>query len=71
MFASAPAPPPSALLRPVPTLELLRVEELRHLTRAAGLPRLARSSRRAELLEALPVLPSTLAACQSHHPRAI
>ena len=47
VIARAPAPSPPALLPPVPRLELLRVVELRHLARAAGLPRMARSSRRA------------------------
>jgi len=36
---------------------LLRVVELRRLARAAGLPRLARSGRRVELLQALAVVP--------------
>jgi hypothetical protein len=53
VLAPAPAPPPPPLLPPVPPLELLRVVELRRLTRAAGLPRLARSGRHAELLQAL------------------
>ena len=46
-------PPPPALLPSVPRLELLRVVELRRLARASGFPRLARSGRRVELLQAL------------------
>jgi hypothetical protein len=44
---------PPALLPTVPPLELLRVVELRALARAVGLPRLARSGHRLELLQAL------------------
>ena len=57
VIARAPAPPPPALPSPMPRLELLRVVELRRLARAAGLPRLARSGRRVELLQALAVVP--------------
>jgi hypothetical protein len=57
VLARVPAPPPPALLPPVPPLERLRVVELRRLARAAGLPRLARSGRRVELLQALAVVP--------------
>jgi len=46
-------PCPSSLAAPAPRLERLRVVELRALARAAGLPRLARSGRRVELLQAL------------------
>jgi len=59
--APAPAAPPSprrALLPPAPApLERLRVVELRALARAAGLPQLGRSGRRADLLEALAAAP--------------
>jgi len=63
----ATAPPPPALLPPVPPLELLRVVELRALAHAAGLPRLARSGRRVELLQALAVAPQPLQLGLIHH----
>ena len=50
--------------RPSEGLEKLRVVELRALARAAGLPRLARSGRRAELLAALSAPPPPLSGCQ-------
>ncbi|MCX5959858.1 MAG: hypothetical protein NT053_08525 [Cyanobacteria bacterium] len=62
------SPPPWLRRRlrrcPPSPLELLRLVELRRLARAAGLPRLARSGRRLELLEALAVVPPPLTACQ-------
>ncbi|MCX5959248.1 MAG: hypothetical protein NT053_05220 [Cyanobacteria bacterium] len=64
MLAPAPPPPPPALLPPVPPLERLRVVELRALARVAGLPRLARSGRRVELLRARAVVPPPQAPCQ-------
>lgn len=55
LIAASEAP---ALLPPSPPgLERLRVVELRALARAAGLPQLARSGRRAQLLEALAAAP--------------
>ena len=53
----APAPPPPALLPPVSPLERLRVVELGVLARASGFPRLARSDRQLELLQAHAVVP--------------
>ncbi len=49
--------PPSALLPPVSPLERLRVVELGDLARASGFPRLARSDRQLELLQAHAVVP--------------
>lgn len=54
--AATPASPAPLLPAPLPP-EQLRVVELRRLARAAGHPRLARSGRRAELLEALALAP--------------
>ena len=53
----AAAPSPAPLLSSPAPLEGLRVVELRHLARRCGLPQLARSGRRAELLEALASFP--------------
>jgi hypothetical protein len=55
--ALAPSPSPAPSPAPVAALERLRVVELRVLARAAGFPRLARSGRRAELLQALAAAP--------------
>lgn len=58
--AAAPSPAllPPAPLAPSPApLEGLRVVELRSLARRRGLPQLARSGRRSELLEALAAAP--------------
>ena len=56
----APSPSPAPAPAPVAPLERLRVVELRALARDAGFPRLARSGRRAELLEALAPAPPTV-----------
>ena len=54
---TTPPPAPEALPPTPAPLERLRVVELRALARAAGLPQLGRSGRRADLLEALAAAP--------------
>ena len=56
VLALPPSPEPPAPA-PVAPLEALPVAQLRRLARAAGLPQLGRSGRRADLLQALAPVP--------------